>query len=158
MNLSYVITSSANFFATCEKVVEGLNAAGFSSKDYRVPEETEHDKRISDTNDKFQMHIGGYEESKESVSEKDDIIVNKDFLKGQLFEILQDRSGGDNYHLEKLDTNTLHMVRESEIQNTVYLEELNHNESTALEGIPDEVKAKMKTFRWKRKIFIKDLH
>ena len=93
MNLSYVITSSSNFFATCEKVVEGLNAAGFSSKDYRIPEETENDGGISDVSSRIQMHIENYEESKESTSEREDITVNTDFLKGQLFDILQDRSG-----------------------------------------------------------------
>lgn len=146
MNLSYVITSSSNFFATCEKVVEGLNAAGFSSKDYRIPEETENDGGISDVSSRIQMHIENYEESKESTSEREDITVNMDFLKGQLFDILQDRSGEEIYHLEELDAKTLHMVREAEIQNAVYLEGLNHNESKALEGIPDEVKAKMKTY------------
>lgn len=127
LNLSYVITSSSNFFATCEKVVEGLNAAGFSSKDYRIPEETEN-------------------ESKESVSEREEITVNTDFLKGELFDILQDRSDEEIYYSEELDAKTLHMVREAEIQNAVYLDGLNHNESIALEGIPDEVKAKMKTY------------
>ncbi len=146
MNLSYVITSSSNFFATCEKVVEGLNAAGFSSKDYRIPEEIENDSGISDASSRTQMHIENYEESKESVSEREDITVNTDFLKGQLFNILQDRSGEEIYHLEELDVKTLHMVREAEIQNAVYLEGLNHNESKALEGIPDEVKVKMKTY------------
>lgn len=34
--LSYVITSSADFFATCNKVVDGLKVAGFSDKDYRA--------------------------------------------------------------------------------------------------------------------------
>ena len=92
MNLSYVITSSSKFFATCEKVVEGLNAAGFSSKDYRIPEETENDSGISDVGSRIQMHIENYEESKESTSEREDITVNTDFLKGQLFDILQDRS------------------------------------------------------------------
>lgn len=146
MNLSYVITSSSNFFATCEKVVEGLNAAGFSGKDYRIPEETENDGGTSDVSSRIQMHIENYEESKESTSEREDITVNTDFLKGQLFDILQDRSGEEIYHLEELDAKTLHMVREAEIQNAVYLEGLNHNESKALEGIPDEVKAKMKTY------------
>ena len=146
MNLSYVITSSSNFFATCEKVVEGLNVAGFSSKDYRIPEETENDSGISDVGSRIQMHIENYEESKESTSEREDFTVNTDFLKGQLFDILQDRSGEEIYHLEELDAKTLHMVREAEIQNAVYLEELNHNESIMLEGIPDEVKAKMKTY------------
>ena len=36
LNLSYVITSSNAFYATLDKVVVGLNAAGFTSKDYRV--------------------------------------------------------------------------------------------------------------------------
>lgn len=146
MNLSYVITSSSNFFATCEKVVEGLNAAGFSSKDYRIPEETENDSGIFDVSSRIQMHIENYEESKESVSEREDITVNTDFLKRQLFDILQDRSDEEVYHLEELDAKTSHMVREAEIQNAMYLEGLNHNESIVLEGIPDEVKAKMKTY------------
>lgn len=36
LNLSYVITSSADFHRTLEKVVAGLNSAGFSSRDYRA--------------------------------------------------------------------------------------------------------------------------
>lgn len=36
LNLSYVITSSADFHQTLEKVVAGLNNAGFSSRDYRA--------------------------------------------------------------------------------------------------------------------------
>lgn len=36
LNLSYVITSSVDFHQTLEKVVAGLNDAGFSSHDYRA--------------------------------------------------------------------------------------------------------------------------
>ena len=36
LNISYVITSSSDFHATLEKVVAGLNNAGFSEKDIRV--------------------------------------------------------------------------------------------------------------------------
>ena len=82
-DLLYVITSSSDFFATCEKVVEGLNAAGFSGKDYRIPEETGHDSGISDIDDNIQMHIENYGESKASASEMEDIVANTDFLKGQ---------------------------------------------------------------------------
>lgn len=39
LNLSYVLTSSNDFHATITKVIQGLNDAGFSSKDYRVAEE-----------------------------------------------------------------------------------------------------------------------
>lgn len=38
LNISYVITSSNDFHATLERVVKGLNAAGFSSKDYYAKE------------------------------------------------------------------------------------------------------------------------
>ena len=36
LNLSYVLTSSADFHQTLEKVVKGLNDAGFSDRDYRA--------------------------------------------------------------------------------------------------------------------------
>ena len=38
LNMSYVITSSANFRETVENVVKGLNQAGFTDKDYRIGE------------------------------------------------------------------------------------------------------------------------
>ncbi|MCI8594128.1 MAG: DEAD/DEAH box helicase family protein [Oscillospiraceae bacterium] len=36
LNMSYVLTSSSDFKATLDKIVKGLNGAGFSDKDYRV--------------------------------------------------------------------------------------------------------------------------
>lgn len=38
LNMSYVLTSSNDFKATLDKIVKGLNGAGFSDKDYRVGE------------------------------------------------------------------------------------------------------------------------
>ena len=38
MNLAYVFTSSADFRATIEDIIDSLNRAGFSKKDYRVAE------------------------------------------------------------------------------------------------------------------------
>ena len=38
LNLSYVFTSSNDFRNTVENIIEGLNRAGFSKKDYRVAE------------------------------------------------------------------------------------------------------------------------
>lgn len=38
LNMSYVLTSSNDFKATLDKIVKGLNGAGFSAKDYRVGE------------------------------------------------------------------------------------------------------------------------
>ncbi len=36
LNFSYVLTSSNNFIATLDKIIEGLNKSGFSEKDYRT--------------------------------------------------------------------------------------------------------------------------
>lgn len=41
LNMSYIITSSANFRETVENVVKGLNQAGFTDKDYRIGENAE---------------------------------------------------------------------------------------------------------------------
>ena len=41
LNTSYVLTNSADFHSTLEKIVTGLNKAGFSRKDYRVGETAE---------------------------------------------------------------------------------------------------------------------
>lgn len=39
LNMSYVLTSSNDFQATVDNVVSGLNAAGFTSRDYRLADE-----------------------------------------------------------------------------------------------------------------------
>ena len=36
LNLSYVLTASVKFMDTLQNIVQGLNRAGFSSKDYKV--------------------------------------------------------------------------------------------------------------------------
>jgi len=42
LNLSYVLTSSADFLNTMNQIVKGLNAAGFTEKDYKVANTTEY--------------------------------------------------------------------------------------------------------------------
>lgn len=39
LNMSYVLTASSLFSATLEKIVAGLNRAGFSRRDFRTPDE-----------------------------------------------------------------------------------------------------------------------
>lgn len=39
LNMSYVLTASSVFSATLEKIVAGLNRAGFSRRDFRTPDE-----------------------------------------------------------------------------------------------------------------------
>lgn len=42
LNMSYVLTASNVFSATLEKIVAGLNRAGFSRRDFRTPDELQH--------------------------------------------------------------------------------------------------------------------
>ncbi len=41
LNTSYVLTNSADFHSTLEKIITGLNKAGFSRRDYRIGDSTE---------------------------------------------------------------------------------------------------------------------
>lgn len=51
LNFSYVLTSSANFIATLDKIIEGLNKSGFSEKDYRTKEMLQIESKESTTTD-----------------------------------------------------------------------------------------------------------
>jgi type III restriction enzyme len=51
LNFSYVLTSSANFIATLDKIIEGLNKSGFSEKDYRTKEMLQIESKESTTAD-----------------------------------------------------------------------------------------------------------
>lgn len=47
LNTSYVLTNSVDFHATLEKIVVGLNKAGFSRKDYRIGEAMEEPQAVT---------------------------------------------------------------------------------------------------------------
>ena len=47
LNMSYVLTSSNDFRTTLDKIIIGLNNAGFSSNDYRIAEDIEPEQEIS---------------------------------------------------------------------------------------------------------------
>ncbi len=51
LNLSYVLTASAKFQETLDKIVKGLNRAGFSDRDYKDINPTEQTKAITQYED-----------------------------------------------------------------------------------------------------------
>ena len=137
LNLSYVITSSSDFLATCEKVVEGLNTAGFSSKDYRTQDETAENDLELVHNDEVQMHIDDFEREV-NYSQTEEIVDSK-VQTNQFMDI-------SPYEEVREDIDVSDMVRTAEIQNTAYWEDANREDSVIFEGIPDEVWVKMKTY------------
>lgn len=55
LNFSYVLTSSNNFIATLDKIIEGLNKSGFSEKDYRTKDTLQLEvKNQTSTTDSFE--------------------------------------------------------------------------------------------------------
>ena len=51
LNMSYVLTSSANFQETVDNVVQGLNAAGFTARDHRVADDLPIEPASEETTD-----------------------------------------------------------------------------------------------------------
>lgn len=151
LNLSYVITSSADFFTTCEQVVKGLNAAGFSKKDYRGLEEPEMD--LADFSIGTQLSLGASIQPDNEIS-NDLPDVSTDILKGSLTNILNDISasyGSENVDaVSKTEENLNEMLSHAENQNNVYWEEMNLYKEDILEGIPEEEKVKLKTYEVKQ--------
>ena len=151
LNLSYVITSSADFITTCEQVVKGLNAAGFSKKDYRVLEENEED--LSNLPTGTQLSLDDSIQPDNGVS-NDIPNISTDVLKGSITNILNNTSASYDSEtagtVSQVEENLNEMLSHAETQNNVYWEEMNNDEEDVLEGIPEEKKAKMKTFEVKQ--------
>ncbi len=68
LNLSYVLTSSNNFLLTMNQIVKGLNAAGFTDKDYRVANPIEIQEPSTETS-----QIKPVQPTFDSIDKRDDL-------------------------------------------------------------------------------------
>lgn len=136
LNLSYVITSSTNFYGTLDKVVSGLNNAGFSNRDYRAinileQEEFKQEKTIIQNND---LEI--------QVEQSEVFEVSK--LKGKVQDIVEEfdpaakEKGFVNQSDEMLDLATK--------QNQSYRNELTEVEEDSAVYASQEVREKMNSY------------
>ncbi len=156
LNLSYAITSSADFYGTLDKVVKGLNNAGFSKKDYMVRDvesyvivEEEEPKEVQMT-----MEEIGLKEENESVAD-DSIEVNISELKEQLSNVLDSNNKTGEISGQAKDA-VDDMIETALQENTVYWENINQVENEQFDDIPDEVVEKMKKYHV-RKEFEEDI-
>ncbi len=142
LNLSYVITCSANFYQTLDKVVAGLNNAGFSSKDYRAKDV---DLEISP---EPEDHTGGQMEIQPPVAqapageEPELPSVDMDDLKAKVSAAIQ-----PNPPAEDCPTPVDDMLNDALSQNDAYENEIANTEDTAVDAAPLEVRDKMNVFR-----------
>lgn len=151
LNLSYVITSSSDFFRTCEKVVAGLNAAGFSSKDYRGKDEcADKENEAEQTN--LQIVLNDLMIlQKQSNLQDNTSDINTEELKNQLSEIISlgkegEASQGNTEYFRELEEHTAKMLCDAEATNAECWGKMNDQDMDKFAGIPEEVKDKMKLY------------
>lgn len=142
LNLSYVITCSANFYQTLDKVVTGLNSAGFSSKDYRA-KDIEVEIPIEPTADPGEQLVIEPPVVEVAAIDDDDIpAVDVNDLK---IKITDEEQPG----FPAADTTTAvdDMLNDALNQNDAYENEISNIEETAVNTAPQEVRDKMNVFR-----------
>lgn len=142
LNLSYAITSSADFYGTLDKVVKGLNNAGFSNKDYRVKDEV---VPVAEETHTSQYAITDIQTKKSGDVEEEQADVNVSELKEQLEDVLETGYESDEIHGQVGDT-VNDMIETALTENAVYWENINADENEQYEDVPDEVVSRMKIF------------
>ncbi len=144
LNISYVVTCSANFYQTLDKVVAGLNNAGFSSKDYRAKDVEVEIPADPIPEPGRQMVIQPLVvEVPVSDDVEDDIPdVNVEDLKAKVAAAVQvDTPAADTHTAVEV------MLNEALNQNDAYENEISHAEETSVNVAPQEVRDKMNVFR-----------
>lgn len=132
LNLSYVITSSADFHGTLERVVSGLNSAGFSSRDYRTQDDTPPAEQPPQPE---QLPMEPAAEPEDEVPAVDPAVLRERIEPAVEEGGTVPASGTDE------------MLAAALAQNDAYEEELENAGETALDRAPMEVREKMNVFR-----------
>lgn len=137
LNLSYVITSSADFQQTVQKVVDGLNSAGFTSRDYRAQDVDTLDLAVSAAEPEQLSMV----QSPEKGPEMPD--VSGADLKTRFDAAKQEAERSNDETTVQSDP----MLALALEQNKAYEDEINQTDNTALSQAPLEVRDKMNQFR-----------
>lgn len=142
LNLSYVITSSNDFNATLDKVVTGLNAAGFSKKDYRVGSEEEIEEQV-ETTIHTQISVEDIVEQPEEAEVEDEADIDTHHIREQLENVFT-----NSEDTQEISNDVNDMLNQAEMQNNYYWEAAAESaQSNNSFDVPTEVREKMKRFR-----------
>lgn len=141
LNLSYVITSSADFYGTLDKVVEGLNSAGFSSKDYRVKDIDNEEFKKSESVS-VQVTISGVVETDNNELPEVDVEQIKTKVQATTEELVSNESEV----IDLLQSDELLGAAITENAKYVKETEASYNADSALNLAPQEVREKMNCF------------
>ena len=145
LNLSYVITSSNAFYATLDKVVAGLNAAGFTSKDYRIDDYVEPNTEFSvEQVGNIQTELKLDTDDTNNVSDEIDSL-NVDFVREQISPFVNNENMESQSQSEVSDAVT-DMLDRAKTQNELYLKDFEETEEEYV-PVPPEVGNKMKHYK-----------
>jgi type III restriction enzyme len=135
LNYSYVFTSSNNFLNTLDKIIIGLNKAGFSSKDYRIKDsQKEIEPEAKEAQGSFEGLFSG---SQTNETESDE--TNNDELEIDT-ESIKEISKSDKCKQQLDDIIDLAHNTNEEFEKTIEQYEKEDN------LIPTELKEKVKTY------------
>lgn len=147
LNLSYVITSSNAFYATLDKVVAGLNAAGFTSKDYRIDDYVEQDTEFSvEQAGNIQIELKLDNDVTDDTNNVSDEIdpLNIDFVREQISPFVNNDNMESQSQSEVNDVVT-DMLDHAKTQNELYWQDFEETEEYL--PVPPEVGNKMKHYK-----------
>lgn len=148
LNLSYVITSSNAFYATIDKVVAGLNAAGFTSKDYRIDDYVEQDTEFPvEQAGNIQAELKLDNDVTDDTSNVSDEIdsLNVDFMREQISPFVNNENMESQNQSEINDAVT-DMLDHAKTQNELYWKDFEETEEEYV-PVPPEVGNKMKHYK-----------
>jgi len=147
LNLSYVITSSNAFYATLDKVVAGLNAAGFTSKDYRIDDYVEQDTEFpveQAGNIQTELKLDNdVTDDTNNVSDEIDSL-NVDFVREQISPFVNNENM-ESQSQSKVNDAVTDMLDHAKTQNELYWQDFEKTEEYL--PVPPEVGNKMKHYK-----------
>lgn len=147
LNLSYVITSSNAFYAILDKVVAGLNAAGFTSKDYRIDDYVEQDTEFpveQAGNIQTELKLDNdVTDDTNNVSDEIDSL-NVDFVREQISPFVNNENM-ESQSQSKVNDAVTDMLDHAKTQNELYWQDFEKTEEYL--PVPPEVGNKMKHYK-----------
>lgn len=148
LNLSYVITSSNAFYATLDKVVAGLNAAGFTSKDYRIDDYVEQDTEFPvEQASNIQTELKLDNDVTDDTSNVSDEIdsLNVDFVREQISPFVNNENM-ESQSQSEVNNAVTDMLDHAKTQNELYWKDFEETEEEYV-PVPQEVGNKMKHYK-----------
>ena len=156
LNLSYVFTSSSHFQSTLSQVVEGLNKAGFSKRDYREFDlsdvEQQQDNPPSPTQGEFNLTGQTGEEKPAETSDGQDLEIEKsklnpDWEQQAVEQAANAATSGEQPASTGSDTTGVEAIKAQAVEQAQQFEE--QTNATSGESVPEELKKDMNEHKMK---------